>query len=193
MKAANGRLHIAVDLDDVVLDFVGGLIEAVKKEYGITIDPDSITDFNLRPVLDPLLGRNWWTWMQERNWLWSNFPAMDGAIGHLEMLRRDEHYLELLTSKPKWAEYNVYRWLGKWRPPFQAVTIVGKDDVKAEHSPADILIDDKLENVMGFANDGRPALLYDRPHNRKYKDLPGLVTRVEGWRDIYERISSGSY
>ena len=44
---------IAVDLDDVVLDFVGGLRAALKQEYNVELDEDSITDFNLAPFLDP--------------------------------------------------------------------------------------------------------------------------------------------
>lgn len=186
-------LEIAVDLDDVVLDFVGGLRIALKKEYGVDIPEESITDFNLRPVLDPIIGRSWWDWMAERTWLWSNFPAVDGAIGTLDKLRRDGHYLELLTSKPKWAEHNVYQWLGKWRPPFQRVTIVGKDDVKADFTDADLLIDDKMENVNGFSDDGRKALLFSRPHNRKEKNLRRGITRVEDWPEIYRRITDGSY
>jgi uncharacterized HAD superfamily protein len=182
-------MRIAVDLDDVVLDFVGGLREAVKKEYGVEIPEESIRDFNLRPYLDPIIGRNWWSWMEERTWLWANFPAVDGAIGTLDRLRRDGHYLELLTSKPRWAEHNVYKWLGKWRPPFQQVTIVGKDDNKADFSDATILIDDKWENVEDFSNAGREALLFTRPHNEKHLWLPDRVQRVKGWAETYETLT----
>lgn len=181
------KLHIAVDLDDVVLDFVGGLRSALKKEYGVELREEDITDFNLKPFLDPIIGRSWWSWMRDRSWIWSHFPAIDGAIGTLDRLRRDGHYLELVTSKPEWAEHNVYRWLGKWRPPFQRVTITGPEDVKADFTDADILIDDKFENVKEFARAGRRALLFDRPHNRGATPPQG-VHRVRNWQEVYEQI-----
>ena len=114
-------MHIAVDLDDVVLDFVGGVRNAVKTEFGVELQDSDFTQFNLSPLLNPIIGRSWWSWMEDRAWIWAGFPAVDGAIGSLERLRRDGHYLECITSKPKWAEYNTWRWLGRWRPPFQRV------------------------------------------------------------------------
>jgi uncharacterized HAD superfamily protein len=171
----------------VVLDFVGGLRAALKKEYDVDLKEEDISDFDLKPILNPIIGRSWWAWMKERSWIWSHFPPVDGAIGTLDRLRRDGHYIELVTSKPEWAEHNVYRWLGKWRPPFQRVTITGPSDVKAAFTEADILIDDKYENVRDFAASGRTALLFDRPHNRGVVP-PAGVTRVHGWREVYEHI-----
>lgn len=165
---------------------MGGLRAALKKEYGVVINEDDIKDFNLRPYLDPIIGRSWWAWMKDRAWIWSHFEAIDGAIGTIDRLRRDGHYLELVTSKPEWAEHNVYRWLGKWRPAFQRVTITGPDDVKVDFTNADILIDDKAENVEAFIKAGRDALFFTRPHNKRIK-VAGSV-RVDNWQDAYQAI-----
>lgn len=180
-------LHLAIDLDDCVLDFVGGVRQAIKKEYGVELRDEDITDFNLRPFLDPIIGRSWWAWMRDRSWIWSHFDAVDGAIGTLDRLRRDGHYLELVTSKPEWAEANVYRWLGKWRPPFQRVTIVGPEDFKVDFTDADLLVDDKLENIMEFSRAMRRALLFTRPHNSRAM-LPQGAVRVDGWPEVYSEI-----
>lgn len=179
--------HIAVDLDDVVLDFVGGLRTALYMEYGVDLSEDDITDFNLKPFLDPIIGRSWWSWMRDRSWIWSHFPAVPGAIGTLDRLRREGYYLELVTSKPEWAEHNVYRWLGKWRPPFQRVTIVGPADNKADKTDARLIVDDKFENVRDFVAAGRSGLLFSRPHNRNVEVGDGIV-RVNNWHEVYEAI-----
>lgn len=182
--------HLAVDLDDVVLDFVGGLVAALKKEYNVDLKVEEINDFNLGPFLDPIIGRSWWSWLRERSWLWSGFPAVDGAIGTLERLRRDGWFLELVTSKPKWAEYSTYRWLGKWRPPFQRVTIVSKEDNKAHFTDARILIDDKMANIMDFVEADRHGLLFSRPHNKLEPSYgPGFV-RVNNWAEAYAEIQN---
>ena len=183
------RLKIAVDLDDVVLDFVGGLQAAMKKEYGVIITDDQITSFDLKPLLNPIIGYNWWTWLREHDWIWPNFGAVDGAMGGLRTLRRRGHYLVCVTSKPDWAEASVWKWLGKWRPPFHQVIIVDKNDVKAEFTDAAILIDDKPQNCIDFAATGRLAILFDRPHNLGYNQLPGGIQRAVGWKEVLEIIA----
>ena len=126
--------HIAIDMDDVMLDFVGGLKAAVKLEYGVEITDEQLAacGWNLHPLLDPILGRSWWKWLKEREWLWANFPAIEGSIGAVEKLRQHGYVVELVTSKPSWAAHNVWKWLGKWRPAFDRVTIVRLDQNKID-------------------------------------------------------------
>lgn len=180
--------HLAVDLDDTVLDFTGGLCAVIQKEYGVELPEFEEWDFH--HVLDPIVGGSWWKWMRRREWLWSTFPAIDGAIGSLDLLRSRGHYLELVTSKPEWGEASVWKWLGKWRPPFNRVTIVGQHDVKVAVTDAEVLIDDKIENCMEFTDVGRRAILFDRPHNRSVpmaKFTP--IQRAEGWQKVLEMVS----
>ncbi len=173
-------MHIAVDLDDVVLDFVGNLVAVLQREYGSTLTQEDITEWDLRKVLDPIVGENWWHWWKRRDWLWAQAPAVPGAIGGLTTLRRKGHYLEVVTSKPDWAEAQTWRWLGKWRPPVQQVTIVGPDARKVDFTEADLIIDDKPDNCLQFVNEDREAILFDRPHNRSEQRF----MRVASWENI---------
>ncbi len=190
-------MHIAVDLDDVVLDFVGGVRRSVKSEFGIDLPDDAIDRWDLHEILDPIIGRSWWSWLRDRDWIWATFPAIDGAMGGLEQLRRDGHYLECVTSKPRWAEYNVWKWIGKWRPPFQRVTITGPDEKKVDWTNAEILIDDKPQNIQEFAGEyrlgigPRMGIIFDRPHNRSFVIGPhrdGTMFRAEDWREVVARV-----
>lgn len=79
--------HIAVDLDDVVLDFCGGVRKAIETEYGVTLP--EFEEWDLHKSLDPIIGYSWWKWMKQRDWLWPNFPVIPGAIGALDQLRRE--------------------------------------------------------------------------------------------------------
>lgn len=177
-------MHIAVDLDDVVLDFVGGVIRAVNTEYGTKLRLEDVTNWELKKVLNPIIGRSWWAWLRDREWLWANFDVVPGAIGGIDTLRRQGHYLELVTSKPEWAEHNVWKWLGKWRPAFNRVTIVGPKDRKVTMTDAEILVDDKPSNCAEFVLVGRGAILFDMPHNRGFKNLP----RVDSWPMLVQVI-----
>lgn len=179
------KKHIAVDLDDVVLDFVGGLREAVRKEYAVDIPEGDVNKWDLHPILDPVIGGDWWVWLRNRDWIWPTFPAMDGAIGSLTKLRNEGYYLECVTSKPDWAEYATWKWLGKWRPPFQRVTIV-HHEVKANMTDAYIMVDDKPENVQGFLDSGRKGVLFGRTHNA---DETKFV-RANDWPHAYDLIKA---
>jgi 5'(3')-deoxyribonucleotidase len=178
-------MHLAIDLDDCVLDFMEGLRICMKKEYDADLPP--FTEWDLHKVLDPIIGESWWKWMRERDWLWANFPAMDGAIGALGQLRRDGHYLECVTSKPEWAEFAVWKWLGKWRPPFNQVTIVPVGADKSQHTAADVLVDDKPENVENFINGNGIGILFERPHNDGHWGHRDLI-RASGWPAVVSTI-----
>jgi len=177
--------HLAIDLDDVILDFVdSGIIRCINREFdaGLIAERD-ITDWDLSKVLDPIVGGSWWDWWRKRDWLWAQCDAVPGAIGGLQKLRDAGHYLEVVTSKPEWAEAQTWRWLGKWRPPVHQVTIIGMGESKADSTDADIIIDDKPENCFEFLEDGRQAILFDRPHNRAAELRPGM-DRVFNWRGM---------
>jgi 5'(3')-deoxyribonucleotidase len=154
----------------------------------VEIPRSSITDWDLHPILDPVIGHSFWKLLKDREWLWAGFPAIDGAIGHIGKLRDQGHYIELITSKPDWAEYNVYKWLGKWRLPIQRVTIVSLNDRKVDFTEADVLIDDKPENCEGFIKAGRKAILFNSHHNQSYH-ANGMV-RAMDWPDVMRKIEA---
>lgn len=172
---------------------MGGLQTAVRKEYGVVLA--DFEEWDLHKTLDPVLGESWWKWMRSRDWLWSNFPALDGAIGGLRQLRREGHYLECVTAKPEWAEYSVWRWMGKWRPPFSRVTIVPVDAPKSEYTSASVLVDDKPANCFEFAasSQDRHALLFSRPHNRDAQGVHSRVYRADNWTHVVRHIELGSW
>lgn len=195
-EAKATSLHIAVDMDDVLVDFVGGLLAAIKTEYNVEIPEDDITQWDLHPVLDPIIGYSWWTWLKHREWLWANFPAIPGAIGSIDRLRNEGHYLELVTSKPRWAEHNVWKWLGKWRPALNRVTIVTTDQIskKSDFTQASVLIDDKAENCLDFLNNGRNAILFASKQNKGTDLNNDSACYANDWQEVLlgiEEIKKG--
>jgi 5'(3')-deoxyribonucleotidase len=179
--------HIAIDMDDVILDFSGLLLRVIKKEYGVDLSKEfEMRYWGLHDIIDPIVGESWWNWMRRRDWLWAKADAVDGSIGAIDTLRRQGHFLEIVTAKPSWAEPQVWQWLGKWRPAVHRVTIMptpGKA-VKADWTDASIIIDDKEENCQGFLNSGREAILFDRPHNRETWG----IRRARGWQEVLNEL-----
>jgi FMN phosphatase YigB (HAD superfamily) len=159
---------IAVDLDDVVLDFFGSVIDAFEREYGAGVkeswDGDPWGDwaqwFAKHPKFKESGYTNWWDWLRERDWLWATFPAVPGAIGGIKQLRNAGYYVECVTAKPQWAEFAVWKWLGRWRPPFNQVTIVAPGASKLEATDASLIVDDRLETCKEWTEAGRKSIWF---------------------------------
>lgn len=189
----NLKLHVAVDLDDVVLDFFQGVIDAMYREFDVYILKEDITTWDDNQVkLFPWKDygyKSWWDWMQKREWLWANFDAVPGAVGGISALRGAGHHVELLTAKPEWAEHNVWKWLGLWRLPVTSVRIVGVNDTKHAVSDADILVDDKPSNIQGWvdSDDTRLGVLFDQPWNRDM-EIGERMVRVASWHGVQETV-----
>ena len=178
---------MAVDCDDVVGDFTLHILACIKKEFGIAADYESIEWADLFDSIIP----GGWDWLRKRDWLWAKMPATEGSIGGVAQLRTQGHYVELLTSKPDWGEWAVWAFLGKWRIPFNSVTIVSPGQKKHEVSKADVLVDDNIDNCLGFVEDGRRAILYSRPWNRDagtHLSVYSKLVRADNWDDVLKAV-----
>jgi 5'(3')-deoxyribonucleotidase len=187
--------HIAVDMDDVLVDFVVGVCEAVSRDYGVDVDPKQVTSWQFGQFIDEHIGQDWWKWLEDHAWLWSEkFKPTPGAIGSIERLRREGYYLELVTSKPPWGEVAVWGWLAKYMraPGLQRVTIVPLGASKTEITDARILVDDNADNARAWAlsRRDRVAILYDRPHNQALDadEWGRAIVRAKSWAHVVELI-----
>jgi len=186
--------HVAVDLDDVTVDFVPGLLRSYAIEFDEVYEysdpwgPEMVAFFTKgTPKLRAAGYGDAWEWLRERDWLWAQFPAVDGAIGGVSTLRERGLFVEALTSKPKWAEPQVYRWLGKWRPAFQRTTIVPVGESKLDYSDADLIIDDRLKTCVEFLEAGRQAIWFDR-HDTGTK-VPNGAWRARDWDGVIVNVN----
>jgi len=184
--------HVAVDLDDVTVDFMPGVAHSYELEFGEPLDISGGTWSRPLTTLDtPALKdagyKSLWAWLRDREWLWALFPAVEGAIGGIATLRARGLYVEAVTSKPLWAEHNVWKWLGKWRPAFQRVTVVNTGQSKLDFTDADLIIDDKLETCIEFVEAGRQAIWFDR-HDVQGPP-PNGVWRARDWRGVITNVN----
>lgn len=183
-------MHFAIDMDDVTVNFFPNVLDCFEREFGerpvydgTPWGEDAIA-FTKHPKLLAAGYTSWWDWLRERDWLWGIAPAVPGAIGGITTLRSRGHYVEALTSKPRWAEPQVWRWLGKWRPPFQRVTIIdaAQGQKKTAASTADVMVDDKLATCVEFVKDGRLAIWFNLgPHGLTVRE--GLY-EANSWDDV---------
>lgn len=178
-------MKIALDMDDVVVDFIGGVLECIATETGIVIPKANIKGWDFGKYgPDDALGEHWFDWLERKDWLWSTFPAVDGAINSITRLRRAGHTVQLISHKPEWAEWCAWRWLGKWRPPVSEVILLDPSETKAHYSDADILVDDKPQNVAEWIETGRQAVTFGQPWNDstwQWAQVMAYLEETEEW------------
>ncbi|MEM2973888.1 MAG: hypothetical protein QXS50_07045 [Candidatus Caldarchaeum sp.] len=182
-------------MDDVVLDFMNGVLASFEREFDIRLpyggDPWNIPDLVKHPVLVAAGYEDWWAWLRDREWLWATFSSVPGAIGGIKKLRQSGHYVECVTSKPEWAEHNVWKWLGKWRPPFNRVTITSPGVPKLSATDAKLIIDDRLETCLDFVNAGRWAIFFNRavqPRRLPKVPSPEKLLQARSWAGVLRAV-----
>lgn len=179
-------LRVAVDLDDVVLDFFPTVIAGINDAFGTDISVESCKDWDDNPVkhLDCFgAGRSWWDWLKENSYLWAACPPVKGAADGVNVLQMAGFKVECLTSKPVWARWVVWTWLHTQPFSFDSVTIVPTGESKVDWSGADVLVDDAVHNIEAWEKAGRFAVVFDRPWNQECRaprafDWDGVINHV---------------
>jgi 5'(3')-deoxyribonucleotidase len=177
-------LKIALDLDGVVYEWERTARYLLREERGcMGLDTESTH----------------WDWIKgqvERddwNWLWHDGVKLGlfryghvvkGAIRGIRALRRQRHKIVVVTSRPQIAVPDTIDWLALLQHRaagvyFDGIHILTEGQAKTTVS-AELLIDDRLENVEDWLKAGRKALLFDRAWNRGMP-VPVGAERALGW------------
>ena len=180
-------MKIAVDLDGVCYEFEKTARYMLREYRGCTgLETESTH----------------WDWISERvsdvdwEWLWNDGVALGlfrfghcvrGSINGLRQLRDAGHSLLAVTHRPSRAVPDTLAWLAYNGIPWSEVHILSDGQSKSTIK-ADILIDDKPENVDDWVN-GVKALLFDRSWNQEYSDNT-WVKRVFGWKGVIDAVRS---
>lgn len=181
-------MRVAVDLDGVVVDFVGSLLRQVWCDTGVELQREQVTEWDPGPLLDPVLGRPWMDWLRERcDEVWGlAAPLVPNAVMGVRLLAL-RHDVEILTVKPDWAVDAALAW-ARWHLPDVPLVIVPPGERKTRYAPAaQLLIDDNPEECLAFARSGRRAMLYNALYNRNAPPHE-LVRRVRSWPEIIELL-----
>lgn len=131
---------------------------------------------------------------EDWEWLWTEGVRLGlfrhghlttGAMVGIRDLRDAGHELVLVTHRPKEALRDTNAWLelhfgNEYPYPWAGQHILSNLENKAQVD-ADVLIDDKPENIIDWQNAGREAILFDREWNRNFAEATWIAT---GWQPV---------
>jgi len=183
-------VRIALDLDGTIYDFQGCYRYMIAVYRGVYMPP--ITEWNR------------WDWQEgygkkeDHEWMWTQGVkqglfryghTLKDAISGLQRLQSDGHELYVVTHRPKEAVHDTLDWLSFLQNDyltFSGVALLSNGENKASVD-ADILIDDKTENLFDWNEAGRRGYLFHQPWNSK-DPVPPNQWRVYNWPDAVRKI-----
>jgi 5'(3')-deoxyribonucleotidase len=183
------KKKIAIDVDEVVVEFVRGYLEFMKDKGFNDVDYNNVFSYNLWEVLgiDKKLGYDS-VFEYGINGGFDGGEFIKGAIEGIEKLKEifDVYFI---TARPSEASkstrdfiFNEFGILGD-RVIFSGGYYGGKtkDEICRELG-IDLIIEDSEDGSLGYAKNGINVLLLDKPWNRKVEHEK--IIRCMNWEEI---------
>ncbi len=199
-SSANKDMRIAVDIDEILAEFIGEFFKWYNQEYGANWTWDDVTDYHwpnfLGNTVEEAVDDVHRFFETDR---FRNLPLVAGAKeGIAELLA--SHELYAVTGRQNVVQDTTRAWLDRNFPnAFRAVEFTNnypKDGSKTltkgevcERLGCKVLIDDDTRHIGSLMEHGVRLIVMDKPWNI-YHRLPPQVIRVKGWPEIPEAVSN---
>jgi uncharacterized HAD superfamily protein len=192
-------MKIAIDIDEVLVDFVTNFLRDHNRRRGTALSKEDISSY-----------RMWELWGETKeesdrsfeefynSELFRNLEPAKESIWAVNNLSKD-HELHIISSRPETIHEFTRSWVQKHFPNcFSGIhfskkrPVNGKSLKKAEISAGlgvDLIIEDSLEYAKECAERGIRVLLFDAPWNQSEK-LPHRVYRVFSWTEAFNIINT---
>ena len=186
-KCVGRKLNLGFDIDGVIADFSNPLLEAIKRNYGLTLKKSDIYCFDLDAVLGITRSEEEQLIVEV---LKQDLPLNPGCQETLERLSREGHNIYLLTSRYGHLRDVTESWLKEKRVPYTQLYLLnnGKKYL-AKVDPLDLIVEDSLQEALAWTQKVKSVLIYDQPWN-KTLNVRNLTKRVYNWHEIYREICS---
>ena len=188
-------MRIAIDLDGVCYEWDRTARYMLRTYRGCTgLDGESESWWSIKQIVKP----------DDWQWLWSE-GVKHGLFRYGHMVKDTRwaldklaqyHDLVIVTHRPESAVQDTIDWISLYfkEIPLSGLSILSNGEPKS-NIHADLLIDDKPQNVWEWTNKDRSAILFAQPWNESSslsfcppdcepKVDQGHIFRAQGWGDV---------
>lgn len=178
-------MRIAVDVDGVLADRIGGIVELIEEQYGVTLSPTDVDEWDFSI---PGTETDIHAVIEESTADRAHLLGLDPIPGAIEGMRTiaSEHEILIATHRPPRIHDHTKRWLDEHEIPFDRFAS-SCGDYKCEVR-ADALIDDRPANVRAFADAHGRAILFEQPWNVD-RVWNNRVTVATNWSAVVRTVS----
>jgi uncharacterized HAD superfamily protein len=186
---------VAVDLDDVLFDFLGYFFKWHNEQYGTNLRPEQMVYSTI-----------WEAWGGTREEAAERVPRffheidmlnispIEGAVPALERLK-DQFRLAIISARDSSTTKVTRAWIDEYFRDIFNHIVLGIGNPLAETGAttkaevcrqlgADVLIDDQLRHARDVAEAGIPVLLFGDSASNQAASLPQDVRRVQDWAHV---------
>jgi 5'(3')-deoxyribonucleotidase len=166
-------MRLVIDMDEVIVDFMGPLIDIYNKRFKSDITLEDITSWELPRDMKYIF--------YDPGYFLSLKPITDAIYG-LTYLKYKGHDVIIATSPSKEPDiaYQKYNWIMQYLPSFANDLYIAN---RKDRIDGDLIFDDNLEHL--YSSPCQYKMVMDRPWNRylggiwktDYCDL----YRVDNW------------
>jgi uncharacterized HAD superfamily protein len=189
------RMKIACDIDEVVVEWVRGYFEFVRKRGVKRVDYEDIFCFDLCEVLG--IDKKWSYDLADEFYLTEEFENIDLVEGAVRGVRKlsDEHDFYFITARPK-SVFKKTRDFVFGNFGVMGHRVISSGDVFLEQGwtkdkicremGVDLIIEDNEKYSLVYAKNGLRVLLLDKPWNRGVEHEN--IFRCMNWDDILKKV-----
>lgn len=194
-------LVVALDFDDVCIDFNTKFAEYNRIKYGTSYEREHIQEFGLSLLLkcspEEVLERAREFVLSE---LHEETLPIDGAVQGISYLHTQGVHMPIVTARDELIKLQTLSLVEKHFPGKlkdthflhrNNINVLGEKGEVCKRLCADFLFEDALHNALHHSMKRTHVLLFDTPWNQT-EDLPKHVTRVYGWGHALEIIEKRS-
>jgi|SRR3989344_4567120 len=187
-------MKIAIDFDDVIVEFTDSLMDYYHKKYHkkVTKDQILIWDWGLYwgiPREEAIKRVNEF----HENYSIKELKPLENALDSLNELVKN-HELIIITGRPIRFKHKVEEWLNYHLKKKLKIINAGEFHKSQAATKAEIckeldiqlLLEDTGETALDCAKNNIKVLLFDKPWNKQFKH--SYIYRVNNWQEAISRI-----
>ncbi len=192
----SGAPLIACDIDGVLADPLGPLLDWLGNAFNVLLDPEDVTDWN--NVLNVARNQSGGVitteaWNEARREFWSSPRVMAGLpfvlpwMPTLARVRGMASGLHIVTERGGDLLDVTRIWLDSYGLPYDRIALRRDKAAYCREQKIRYLIDDDPEAALACHNAGIGVFLVDQPWNRNVPPLGG-IWRVHAPLDVPEML-----
>lgn len=183
-------MRILVDMDGVLCDFAGRILEWYNHDNGTHLTKEQNLDWEMEHMLGPG-GKDFIRSCMRWPEFFTRLDPIPGAVEGMHDLLRTGHDVVIVTSIPSSAGIafaGKQQWIRDHIPDFKLKNFVGA--TRKELVRGNVLLDDAPHNIEAFMAENREnmGVVFDAPYNWKMAVEP--TRRVRDWNEFLAYVHS---
>lgn len=193
MADSFSSMNIAVDIDDVLANYMEQFLDFQKERYGRRLHFEDCDTYSLKTLFQ-MTEQEEVKQIHEfhKSQYFENIKPLPSAQESLQELKAQEHTLYVITSRQNHIAEKTRKWIDRYFPGiFEDVFITNEASLDKKHVKkidvckqinANTIIEDSPSNANDAARERIQAVLMDKPWNQMESEPEGLY-RMNNWSE----------